>query len=80
MIKAYAAMALGAKFEAFEYDPGPLTKDEVELDVESCGNCHSDLSMLDNDWGFTRYPFVAGHEVIGIVNSVGSDVIQVKVG
>ncbi|KXI26897.1 NADPH-dependent aldehyde reductase Ahr [Paraglaciecola hydrolytica] len=80
MIKAYAAMAPGAKFEAFEYDPGPLGKDEVELDVESCGICHSDLSMLDNDWGFTQYPFVPGHEVIGIVNSVGSDVTQIKVG
>ena len=80
MIKAYAAKAPGAKFEAFEYDPGPLGNDEVELDVESCGICHSDISMLDNDWGFTQYPFVPGHEVVGVVNSVGSNVTQVKVG
>ncbi|MDN4500982.1 NAD(P)-dependent alcohol dehydrogenase [Alteromonadaceae bacterium BrNp21-10] len=80
MIKAYAAMAAGAKFEAFEYDPGQLAKDEVELNVESCGICHSDISMLDNDWGFTQYPFVAGHEVVGTINAVGEDVTSVKVG
>lgn len=80
MIKAYAAKAPGAKFEPFEYDPGPLGKDEVELDVESCGICHSDLSMLDNEWGFTQYPFVPGHEVIGVVSAVGESVTSVKVG
>lgn len=80
MIKAYAAMAPGAKFEPFEYDPGLLGKNEVELNVESCGLCHSDLSMLDNAWGFTQYPFVAGHEVIGTVSAVGGDVTSVKVG
>lgn len=80
MIKAYAAMAPGAKFEAFEYDPGPLGKNDVELNVESCGICHSDISMHDNEWGFTQYPFVPGHEVIGTVNAVGENVSSVKVG
>ena len=80
MIKAYAANTPGAPLEPFEYDPGPLGQDEVELTVESCGICHSDLSMLDNEWGMTQYPFVPGHEVIGIVSAVGSDVAQLKVG
>lgn len=80
MIKAYAAMTPGAQLEVFEYDPGKLGNDEVELDVESCGICHSDLSMLDNEWGFSQYPLVPGHEVIGIVNSVGERVKCVKVG
>ncbi len=80
MIKAYAAQAPGAKLEAFEYDPGPLGKDEVEIQVESCGICHSDLSMLDNEWGFTRYPFVPGHEVVGTLKAIGDDVKSLKVG
>ncbi|NVK55596.1 MAG: NAD(P)-dependent alcohol dehydrogenase [Alteromonadaceae bacterium] len=80
MIKAYAASAPGAKLEPFEYEPGPLAHNDVEIDVESCGICHSDLSMLDNDWGFTEYPFVPGHEVIGVVNAVGDNVSSVKVG
>jgi uncharacterized zinc-type alcohol dehydrogenase-like protein len=80
MIKAYAAMSPGAKLEPFEYEPGSLEKTEVEINVESCGICHSDLSMLDNDWGFTRYPFVGGHEVIGTINAIGDDVKNVHVG
>lgn len=80
MIKAYAAMSPGAKLEPFEYDPGELGRDEVQLDVESCGICHSDISMLDNDWGFTQYPFVGGHEVVGSITAIGSDVTTVKIG
>ncbi|MFT6967861.1 MAG: putative zinc-type alcohol dehydrogenase-like protein [Cellvibrionaceae bacterium] len=80
MIKAYAAMSPGAKLEPFEFEPGVLGKDEVELNVESCGICHSDLSMLDNDWGFTQYPFVGGHEVIGSISAIGDNVTNVKVG
>lgn len=80
MIKAYAAMSPGATLESFEYEPGALGRDEVELNVESCGICHSDLSMLDNDWGFTQYPFVGGHEVIGSISAIGDDVTTVNVG
>ncbi|MBT0586982.1 NADPH-dependent aldehyde reductase Ahr [Alteromonas oceanisediminis] len=80
MIKAYAAKSAGAKLESFEYDPGELNPDEVEIDVESCGICHSDLSMLDNDWGFTEYPFVPGHEVVGRISAVGENVSSLKQG
>ncbi len=48
----------GGKLEPFEYELGPLKPDEVEIDVEYCGICHSDLSMLKNEWGLTRYPFI----------------------
>lgn len=80
MIKAYAAMSPGATLEPFEYDPGELARDEVQLDVESCGICHSDLSMLDNEWGFTQYPFVGGHEIVGTITAIGSDVTTVSIG
>lgn len=80
MIKAYAAQQAGGVLEAFEYDPGPLASGDVEIAVESCGLCHSDLSMLDNDWGFTQYPFVPGHEVVGTIAAVGSDVTALQVG
>ena len=51
--KAYAAMESGAAFLDFEYEMPSLKADEVEIKVESCGICHSDLSMLKNDWGMT---------------------------
>lgn len=80
MIKAYAAMKPGAPLEPFEYDPGELGHDEVEIKVESCGICHSDLSMLDNEWGFTQYPFVPGHEVIGTIIAFGKAVNNFELG
>ncbi len=80
MIKAYAAKSKGAKLELFEYDPGELGEHQVEIDVESCGICHSDLSMLDNEWGMTRYPFVPGHEVIGVISAKGEKVTSLAIG
>jgi uncharacterized zinc-type alcohol dehydrogenase-like protein len=80
MIKAYAAKAHGAPLEPFEYNPGLLGAGEVEIHVEHCGICHSDISMLNNDWGMTQYPFVPGHEVIGTIGEVGADVTHLQVG
>lgn len=80
MIKAFAAQGPGEELKPFEYDPGPLRPTDVEIDVEHCGICHSDLSMLDNEWGFTQFPLVPGHEVVGTVSQVGEGVTNVKVG
>jgi uncharacterized zinc-type alcohol dehydrogenase-like protein len=79
-IKAYAAFGKGQPLASYEYEPGPLKPEQVEIKVSHCGICHSDLSMLDNDWGFTNYPLVAGHEVVGTVIQSGPQVKRVKVG
>ena len=78
--KAYAALEKNAKLAPFEFDPGPLRDEQVEIHVEYCGICHSDLSMLDNEWGMTDYPFVPGHEVAGRIVAAGNKVKNVKVG
>lgn len=52
----------------------------MEIDVLYCGICHSDLSMIDNEWGMSQYPLVAGHEVIGTVTGIGSQVKNLKLG
>jgi uncharacterized zinc-type alcohol dehydrogenase-like protein len=79
-IRAYAAAAPGQPLKPFEFDPGPLRAEQVELKVSHCGICHSDLSMLDNEWGMSVYPLVPGHEVVGTVVAVGDQVKRVKVG
>ena len=79
-VRAYAATAPKGELKPFEYDPGPLADEEVEIDVEHCGICHSDLSMLDNLWGFTRYPFVPGHEAVGRVRALGTQVRGLAIG
>lgn len=80
LIRALAALGPGEALKSFTYDPGPLGVEEVEITVEHCGICHSDLSMIDNEWGRSIYPLVAGHEVIGRVTAVGSAVKRVTKG
>ena len=80
-IHAFAASEPGGALAAFQYTPGPLGNTEVDVRVESCGVCHSDVSMLENEWGGTKYPLVPGHEIIGVVGAVGNAVgPQLKVG
>ena len=79
-IKAWAARAVGERLEPFEYDPGALGADEVEIAIEHCGICHSDLSMLDNEWGMTVYPFVPGHEGVGRVVALGAQAKGLAIG
>ena len=80
MINAYAATEAGGKLAPFQYDPGALAADQVEIDVAHCGLCHSDLSMLKNDWGISQYPLVPGHEVVGTVAATGDLVTHLKPG
>lgn len=80
MIRAFAAHEPGGALEPFEYDPGPLPPSYLEINVKACGICHSDLSMLNNDWQRSIYPLVAGHEAVGTVSAVGEQVTTVRVG
>ena len=80
MIRAWAANEAAGAFELAEYDPGTLKPDDVEIAVESCGLCHSDLSLYEDEWGVTRFPFVGGHEVIGRISQVGEAVTTLQPG
>ena len=80
MIKAFAAFEAGGELKPFEYDPGDLKPREVEIDVHYTGICHSDLSVIDNEWGMTQYPVVPGHEVVGSIARVGEQVKHLEVG
>jgi uncharacterized zinc-type alcohol dehydrogenase-like protein len=79
-INAYAANEAGGSLEPYTYEVGELEPNEVEIDVLYCGLCHSDLSMLDNEWGMSEYPLVGGHEVIGKVSSVGANIEHLEIG
>jgi alcohol/geraniol dehydrogenase (NADP+) len=61
-------------------DLGPLGAEDVEIAVDHCGLCHSDLSMLNNEWGMAEYPAVLGHEVVGRISAVGAAAKGLKVG
>ncbi len=79
-IQGLAAHAAGAELLPFHYDPGKLGAQEVEIAISHCGICHSDLHLISNDWGISQYPFIPGHEIIGKVSAVGSEVKSLEVG
>ncbi len=79
-ILTMAAKSAGGKLERHELDLGPLGDEQVEIAVSHCGVCHSDLSMLDNEWGMSNYPLVAGHEAAGTIVAAGSKVHGRRVG
>jgi len=79
-VQAYAATKAGGQLEKWGYQLPELGGEHLDLKVEYCGICHSDLSMLDNEWGMTEYPFVPGHEIVGRVLRAGDNVKGVEVG
>jgi alcohol/geraniol dehydrogenase (NADP+) len=79
-IQGLAAHAAGAELLPFHYDPGDIKPHEIEINITHCGICHSDLHLIMNDWGVSQYPFIPGHEVIGTVAALGSDVRSLEKG
>ena len=51
--------------EPYEYELGEIGPDDIDIEIENCGLCYSDVHYIDNDFSNNEYPFVPGHEVIG---------------
>ena len=79
-VRALAASKAKGKLEPFEFSLGSLPGDQVDIKVQYCGICHSDLAMLDNEFGWTQYPFVPGHEAVGVITAKGDHVPKLEVG
>jgi uncharacterized zinc-type alcohol dehydrogenase-like protein len=79
-VKAFGAESKDADLEQMNIDRRAVTANDVEIDILYCGVCHSDLHTARNDWGGTAYPAVPGHEIIGRVTNIGSDVSRFKLG
>lgn len=79
-IQCYAAFEPKAELRPHTYEPGPLGPYEVELAVTHCGICHSDIHLVDNDWGISTYPLVPGHEIVGTVRQRGELVQHLSLG
>lgn len=79
-IHSYAAFDRGSALEPFEYDLEDIGPHDVEVQITHCGVCHTDLHLIDNDWGISSYPLVPGHEIVGTVRSIGEEVLSLEVG
>jgi uncharacterized zinc-type alcohol dehydrogenase-like protein len=78
--KAYAALSATTPLVPFQFDRRELRPDDVHIEILYCGVCHSDLHQARNEWGNAMYPMVPGHEIVGKVARVGTNVKNFKVG
>jgi uncharacterized zinc-type alcohol dehydrogenase-like protein len=79
-IHGFAVHAAGAHLLPYKYDAGELGEDDVEVKITHCGMCYSDVHLIDNNWGNSKYPFIPGHEIVGTVTAVGVRVKSLKIG
>ena len=78
--KGYAALSAGADLVPFQFDRRDVGAHDVEIDIKFAGICHSDIHQAKEEWGPAIFPMVPGHEIAGVVTSVGSGVTKFKVG
>jgi uncharacterized zinc-type alcohol dehydrogenase-like protein len=76
----YAAHTPDTPLAPFQFDRRDPRRDDVVIDILYCGVCHSDIHNSRNDWGGAQYPMVPGHEIVGRVKRVGSNVTCFKAG
>ena len=76
----YAAYSEDTPLKPYEFDRRDLRSNDVAIEILYSGVCHSDLHTINGDWGDQTYPLVPGHEIVGRVLDVGSDVKAYKKG
>lgn len=76
----YAAQNAKAPLAPMSFNRRAPRPDDVAIEVLYCGVCHSDIHQARNDWGFATYPLMPGHEIVGKVTAIGSNVTKHKVG
>jgi uncharacterized zinc-type alcohol dehydrogenase-like protein len=77
---AYACLQPKSALEPFSYIPLELKSHDVEIKISHCGICYSDIHLIDDDWKRSKYPFVPGHEIVGTISALGSQVSGLKLG
>ena len=78
--KGYAVQSAESKLEPFEFERREVNAKDVLIEIMYCGVCHSDIHQAHNDWRNSIYPMVPGHEIVGRVTQIGSDVTKFKEG
>jgi len=79
-VMGYAAKEAKASLTPFSFERRDLFDHDVMIDIQYCGICHTDIHQVNNEWGRSMYPMVPGHEIVGNVSHVGSQVTRFKAG
>ncbi|QDK36307.1 NAD(P)-dependent alcohol dehydrogenase [Bdellovibrio sp. NC01] len=79
-VKGFAAPQPKAPLAPFSFERRDLRDNDVQIDIQYCGVCHSDVHQARDEWGRGTFPMVPGHEIVGKVVAVGKNVKNFKVG
>ncbi len=79
-VRGYAAQKANAPLLPYEFSRREMGANDVELDISYAGICHSDIHQVREEWGSAIFPMVPGHEIAGIVSSIGASVTRFAVG
>jgi len=79
-VNAYAAQTKTSQIAPFTIDRREPTPTDVQIEILYSGICHSDIHQVRDEWGGSIYPMVPGHEIVGRITAIGSDVKNFKVG
>lgn len=80
IIRAYGNQSATVDLEPLNIERRNLNADDVAIDIMYCGVCHSDIHTARSEWGPAKYPVVPGHEIVGKVTAIGSEVSKFKIG
>jgi uncharacterized zinc-type alcohol dehydrogenase-like protein len=79
-VKGYAALAVKKDLAPYNFERREVGDNDILIDIQYCGICHSDIHQVRDEWGGSKFPMVPGHEIVGIVSKIGSKVINFQVG
>ncbi len=79
-ISSFAAQSATSPLAPYQIERRDVGPKDVQIAIEYCGVCHTDIHQSKNDWGASNYPVVPGHEIIGKVSALGSEVKHLKIG
>lgn len=79
-VKGYAAQSAKVPLAPYAFERRDVGEQDVLIDIQFCGICHSDIHQAREEWGGALFPMVPGHEIIGVVSQIGAKVTRFKVG
>lgn len=79
-IKSYAAKDSKSQLGPFSFHTREVGNADVQIEIQYCGVCHSDIHQVRDEWGGSIFPMVPGHEIVGRVTKVGKNVKKFKEG
>ena len=78
--QGYAGFDAATPLREYEFSRRGVGDSDVLIEIKYCGVCHSDIHSVRSEWGAAHYPLVPGHEIVGTIKQIGSNVTKFKVG